>query len=110
MKNIEIERKFLVTSEVYKDLAVGQHTIMQGYLCKEPDRTVRVRIKDDKAYLTIKSKPNDTGLAHDGKYGANFGDIVGTANKTPNNATKTIANFLNLPLPFFIQQTQLRSY
>ena len=63
MKNIEIERKFLVTSEVYKDLAVGQHTIMQGYLCKEPDRTVRVRIKDDNAYLTIKSKPNDKGFS-----------------------------------------------
>ena len=68
MKNLEIERKFLVASEEYKQLAINRHTITQGYLCKEPDRTVRVRIKTSqegqgKAFLTIKSKPNDMGFS-----------------------------------------------
>ena len=68
MKNLEIERKFLVASEGYKQLAINRHTITQGYLCKEPDRTVRVRIKTSQdgqgqAFLTIKSKPNDMGFS-----------------------------------------------
>ena len=68
MKNLEIERKFLVASEEYKQLAINRHTITQGYLCKEPDRTVRVRIKTSqdgqgKAFLTIKSKPNNMGFS-----------------------------------------------
>ena len=68
MKNLEIERKFLVVGEDYKQLAINRHIITQGYLCKEPDRTVRVRIKTSqdgqgKAFLTIKSKPNDMGFS-----------------------------------------------
>ena len=68
MKNLEIERKFLVVGDDYKQLAISRHTITQGYLCKEPDRTVRVRIKTSqdgqgKAFLTIKSKPNDMGFS-----------------------------------------------
>lgn len=68
MKNLEIERKFLVVGEDYKQLAISRYTITQGYLCKEPDRTVRVRIKTSqngqgKAFLTIKSKPNDMGFS-----------------------------------------------
>ena len=65
---MEIERKFLVVGEDYKHLAISRHTIIQGYLCKEPDRTVRVRIKTSqnrqgKAFLTIKSKPNNMGFS-----------------------------------------------
>ena len=68
MKNLEIERKFLVVGEDYKQLAINRHIITQGYLCKEPDRTVRVRIKTSqdgqgKAFLTIKSKPNEMGFS-----------------------------------------------
>ena len=67
-KNIEIERKFLVKDETYKSLATDHYTIQQGYICKDPDRTVRVRIKTGSdgaaiAYLTIKSKPNDVGFS-----------------------------------------------
>lgn len=62
-KNIEIERKFLVNSDRYKELAIGRQTIKQGYLSKDPDRTVRVRVKDDRAYLTIKSRPNENGFS-----------------------------------------------
>ncbi len=61
--NVEIERKFLVTSEEYKQLAVGKHRIVQGYLCQLPGRTVRVRIWDEQAILTIKVKAHDGSLA-----------------------------------------------
>ena len=68
MKNLEIERKFLVVSEDYKQLAISHYTIVQGYLCKEPERTIRVRIKTPmngiaKAFLAIKSKPNEVGFS-----------------------------------------------
>ena len=68
MPNIEIERKFLVLNEDYKQLATSKYTIIQGYICKDAGRTVRVRIRtnDDGssvAFLTIKSKPNTMGFS-----------------------------------------------
>ena len=56
-KNLEIERKFLVLDDSFKTLAVRKLEIVQGYLCKEHGRTVRVRIRDNEAFLTIKGKP-----------------------------------------------------
>lgn len=53
--NSEIERKYLVRGK-FKDLAKSSHTIRQGYLCTDPERTIRVRIIDKKAMLTIKGK------------------------------------------------------
>ncbi len=50
---IEIERKFLVINNKYK--SGKPHRILQGYICSENDRVVRIRIKDNKAYLTIKN-------------------------------------------------------
>lgn len=58
----EIERKFLVTGE-YKHLAFDHTHIEQGYFATEPGRTVRIRIRDDKAYLTIKGPSEDGGLS-----------------------------------------------
>ena len=54
---MEIERKYLVQGESYKQMAVAHHHICQGYISREKMGTVRVRITDDKAYLTIKGKP-----------------------------------------------------
>ena len=54
---MEIERKYLVTSDSYKKLAVARYHICQGYISREKTGTVRIRITDDKAYLTIKGKP-----------------------------------------------------
>ena len=62
MLNIETERKFLVKDGSYKDMAVSSHRIIQGYVCKENGRTVRVRISDDRAYLTIKG-PSADGIS-----------------------------------------------
>ena len=51
---IETERKFLVTDDGYKAEAVNSYRIRQGYLAHDSGRTVRVRIRDDQGFLTIK--------------------------------------------------------
>jgi adenylate cyclase len=60
---IEIERKFLVTSDAFKQEAFTKKRITQGYLSSVPERTVRVRIKGDKGFLTIKGASNETGMS-----------------------------------------------
>jgi CYTH domain-containing protein len=57
---LEIERKFLVKGDAYKDVAFSHSRIAQGYICGHP--TVRIRIRDDHGYLTIKGGSNDGGL------------------------------------------------
>ena len=54
---MERERKYLVTSDSYKHMAVARYHICQGYISREKTGTVRIRITDNKAYLTIKGKP-----------------------------------------------------
>lgn len=54
--SLEIERKYLVVSDSYRALAEKSSHIRQGYLSRDKERTVRVRIVDDKAFLTIKGK------------------------------------------------------
>ncbi len=56
----EIERKFLVKGEFPKDNGIR---IIQGYLSSVPERTVRVRVKGEKGYLTVKGIGNDTGVS-----------------------------------------------
>lgn len=60
---IETERKFLVLSDAFKQEAHTQKRITQGYLNSHPERTVRIRIKGDAGYLTIKGKSNDAGTS-----------------------------------------------
>ncbi|MFD2908426.1 CYTH domain-containing protein [Flavobacterium ardleyense] len=57
----EIERKFLVTNTDFIDESNVQNRIVQGYLNSNPSRTVRVRIKGEKGFLTIKGKGNNSG-------------------------------------------------
>jgi len=57
----EIERKFLVINDSFKTEATKQYVIKQGYLNRNPERTVRVRTKNNKAFLTIKGKSNSSG-------------------------------------------------
>lgn len=58
---IEIERKFLVRGE-FKDDSTDATDIVQGYLVHDPERTVRVRIRGDRGYITVKGRPADTGI------------------------------------------------
>ena len=60
--NIEIERKFLVLNDSYKKESFGHSHIQQGYICSNIGRTVRIRIRDDRAYLTIKGPTPEGGL------------------------------------------------
>jgi len=60
---IEIERKFLVKSDAYKNEAISKQKIVQGFLNTHPKRTIRVRITGEKAYLTIKGKSNEAGTS-----------------------------------------------
>ena len=59
---IEIERKFLVNATTFLEQATGEKKIKQGYLTKDPERTVRVRIMDQQAFLTIKGASDAAGL------------------------------------------------
>jgi len=52
---LEIERKFLVASNAWRPLATSE-AFVQGYLSSSPDRTIRIRIRGDAAFLTIKGK------------------------------------------------------
>ena len=58
----EIERKFLITSNDYKQNISSKHDIIQGYLSTKPSRTVRIRVGGGKGYLTIKGGTSKNGL------------------------------------------------
>ena len=60
---LEIERKFLVLDDSYKREAFSSSHIRQGYICSERGRTVRIRIRDNEAFLTIKGPSLDGGLS-----------------------------------------------
>ncbi|MBP3227789.1 MAG: CYTH domain-containing protein [Bacteroidaceae bacterium] len=59
---LEIERKFLVGGG-WKERAVSSTYIVQGYICSQSGRTVRIRLRDEKSYLTIKGPARNGGLA-----------------------------------------------
>ncbi|MDR3340864.1 MAG: CYTH domain-containing protein [Candidatus Symbiothrix sp.] len=62
MNNIEIERKFLVKGD-FLPFVSAKAEIAQGYLCASKERSVRVRIKDDSAYITIKGPSGMNGFS-----------------------------------------------
>jgi len=59
----EIERKFLVNSDAFKAEAAAKMRITQGYLSSIPERTVRVRVKGDQGFITIKGIGNESGAS-----------------------------------------------
>jgi CYTH domain-containing protein len=67
--SLEIERKYLVLSDAFKNQALSALEMRQGYLSTDPQRVVRVRLTKDKAsgqaqgYLTIKGQSTDNGLS-----------------------------------------------
>ena len=60
---IEIERKFLVNSEVFKTEAFNSTRIIQGFLSTDKKRTVRVRLKGEQGFLTIKGESSKNGVS-----------------------------------------------
>ena len=63
MQNTEIEHKYLLADHSYRQMASHVYTIRQGYLSTDPKRVVRIRQKDDKAFITIKSLTDPVTLA-----------------------------------------------
>ncbi len=60
----EIERKFLILGTPdFREEAFNKTRIVQGYLNSAPERTVRVRIRGDKGFLTVKGKSSSDGLS-----------------------------------------------
>ncbi|MGO3182779.1 MAG: CYTH domain-containing protein [Aequorivita sp.] len=59
----EIERKFLVTSEAFKSEAFKRTHIVQGFLNTHPERTVRIRIRGNDGFITVKGKSNESGVS-----------------------------------------------
>ena len=59
---IEIERKFLVSGDFLPE-AVSSTRIVQGYICSQPGRTVRIRIRGEEGFLTIKGASDEKGLS-----------------------------------------------
>ncbi len=62
MANLEIERKFLVNGD-YKSVAYSSQKVVQGYMASNTGgRSVRIRIKGDKGYITIKGMTSQSGM------------------------------------------------
>ena len=59
----EIERKFLVKNDDFKKCINKSKRIIQGYLSSVPERAVRVRIKGDKGFITVKGIGNESGMS-----------------------------------------------
>lgn len=60
----EIERKFIVTGDFRREI-LRSFRIVQGYLSSVPERTVRIRIREDKAFITIKGPGDSSGVSRD---------------------------------------------
>ena len=63
MKNREIERKFLIKNDAFKKESIKAMRITQGYLSSVPERTVRIRIRDNQAFITVKGIGNKLGAS-----------------------------------------------
>ena len=63
MSGMEVERKFMVRGNSYRQLAYASDRIKQGYICSGHGRTVRVRLRGGRGYLTIKGPSLDGGLS-----------------------------------------------
>ena len=71
----EIERKFLVVGD-YKSEAYASVRITHGYLSRVPERVVRIRIKGDKGFITIKNTDGKHTWEVDEFHGDNEGLIM----------------------------------
>ena len=69
----EIERKYIVTNDSFKAMSIRSYHIIQGYIHTDPRAVVRVRIRDDKAFLTIKSE-NKGAVRNEWEYGIPVND------------------------------------
>lgn len=91
----EIERKHLVVDGSFVDMAVASRHIVQGYLSTQADATVRVRIADDTAYITVKTR-NHGAVRNEWEYqipAADAKDILTTAHAPTIEKTRYIVPY-----------------
>ena len=60
---VEIERKFLVINDSFKNEFRNKIRITQQYLSSIPERSVRIRVKGNEAYITIKGLGDNSGIS-----------------------------------------------
>ena len=60
---VEIERKFLVINDSFKNEIKNEIRITQQYLSSIPERSVRIRVKGNEAYITIKGLGDNSGIS-----------------------------------------------
>lgn len=85
---VEIERKFLVASDTWREQVSRSTRIAQGYLCTDIERTVRVRTKGEAAFLTIKGK--NSGISRlEFEYEIPVADALAMLQLCPNVLDKT---------------------
>lgn len=72
---LEIERKYKVVNDDYRAMASRVYNIKQGYLSPRKEATVRVRIKDENAYLTIKGI-NNGATRNEWEYSIPYEDAI----------------------------------
>ena len=72
---VEIERKFLISNNIWRQLAHQSIEIRQGYLCKDIERTVRVRTWGHEGKITVKGK-SINGARAEYEYTIPFEDAV----------------------------------
>lgn len=83
---LEIERKFLVSDDSWREAATERHTLRQAYISTNPDATLRIRIIDsEKAFLTIKSR-NCGETRNEWEYEIPLSDAAEMFDKLPVNA------------------------
>lgn len=66
--NLEIERKFLLGADTWRDEVFRTFHIRQGYLHRQPGLTVRIRIRDDQSFLNIKQRAGHSAVAREYEY------------------------------------------
>ena len=59
----EIERKFLVKNDDFKKESFLNTKIVQGFLSTVPERTVRIRVNEEKGFITVKGISNNSGTS-----------------------------------------------
>ncbi len=71
----EIEHKYLVKNDSFRELTMASYHISQGYICRQPERTVRVRIRGERGFLTVKGK-NTGAVRKEYEYEVPYDDAV----------------------------------
>ena len=85
---VEIERKFLLANDTWREACSRSTRIAQGYLCTDIERTVRVRTKGEAAFLTIKGKNSSISRA-EFEYEIPVADALDMLKLCPNVLDKT---------------------